>query len=154
MKRFIKSIILVFLAFVAVSCGNYDQVKVDFAGVGNVRAISHKEFEVEVLVKVNNPSIFKATASDVDMKIYLGDKELGTIQVEEIPVIERRSETTVTVPAKVYLNDRNFSLFELVMMVKNYRNYAPTASGSMTIQVGPKKQKIVVEKLNLKQLLR
>lgn len=97
--------LLVYALFVPVfiSCGNFEDIEIGEPKELNVRGFEDNYLIVDVVLPVDNPTIHSIVIKNIDVRVFLRNKYIGKLEVDENIRIKPKSNTTYELPVKVRL---------------------------------------------------
>lgn len=123
---------LLLLAFLMHSCFDFEEVK--FKGIEGVKLpkMDNKELMVDLTVKLENPNKFKIKIKPSEIDVFIQDKMMGTIYLDEKVVLKKRSDNSYATKLRVKLEDGAFfSLLRYVTMKEVSIRFKGKVKGSV-----------------------
>jgi LEA14-like dessication related protein len=94
------SCFLVLLPLV-ISCGSFDDIVIGEPNEVKVRGFEENFLVVDVALPVSNPTLYPITLKDIDMRVYLNDKYIGKLMLDDKVKIKPKSSEVYHLPVKV-----------------------------------------------------
>ena len=148
MKKFI--LILLAAASILGGCAKYKQIAIDDVNLGKVRMVALNAAEVDINLKVNNPTKAALELDGVDLVIYNENSEFAKItQVKKEAVLVTSGNS---VPVKITLRaelTNPFAALAQGLDPKSWDLEKFKANGTITIRKGKIYKKLEIEDIPL-----
>lgn len=148
MKKFI--LILIAAASILGGCAKYREIAIDDANLGKVRMVALNAAEVDINLKVNNPTKGTFELDGIDLVIYNDNTEFAKItQVKKEAVLVNSGNG---VPVKVTLRaelTNPFAALSQGLDPKSWDLEKFKANGTVTIRKGKIYKKLEIEDMPL-----
>jgi LEA14-like dessication related protein len=90
-------------ALVFISCGNFENIEIGEPKEVNVKGFEENFLVIDVVLPVENPTIHSIVIKNIDVRVFLQNKYIGKLVVDENIRIKPKSNTTYELPVKVRL---------------------------------------------------
>ncbi len=112
--------LFVFLIFFPLfySCGNFEEIE-----IGEPKEVKIRGFEDNLLVfdiglPVNNPTLYRISIKEMDVRVFLNDKYIGKLLIDEKISIKAKKDTVYYLPVKIRLANVLGTAFIMMNMKK------------------------------------
>lgn len=100
-KSLIYAICFLVLLPLAISCGSFEDIEIGEPNEVKVRGFEENLLVVDVSLPVSNPTLHSIILQDVDMRVYLNDKYIGKLMLDDKVKIKPKSSEVYHLPVKV-----------------------------------------------------
>jgi LEA14-like dessication related protein len=101
--RLKKYLFIFFIVPVFISCGNFENIEIGEPKEFSVKGFEENFLVVDVVLPVNNPTIHTIVIKNIDVRVFLKNKYIGKLVVEDNIRIKPKSNTSYELPVKVRL---------------------------------------------------
>lgn len=105
--KYTARLVLLALAsfFLFNACGNFDDVTIGEPTDVKVKGFEDNFLKVNVTVPVNNPTIHKIKIEKMDVKVFINDRYIGKLVIDDNLVLRGKENTLKQIPVKVRLSN-------------------------------------------------
>jgi LEA14-like dessication related protein len=128
---------------VTVSCGNFSKITVGNINGIKVKGIEDNALKVEVKIPVENPTMHKITVTEFDSKVFINDKYLGKIIMNDKIVFPSKSDDVYNVDMNVRLANF-FGAALTIMNLRSGQRINIRMEGELTARSGLMRRKIPI----------
>lgn len=127
-----KWISMFFLLFLLNSCFEFEEIQ--FKGVESVKMpkMDDKEILVDLTLRLENPNNFKIKLKPSQVNVFIADKMMGTIFLDEKVVLKKKAEGSYSTQLRVRLESGAFfSMLKYVMLEEVKIRFVGKVKGSV-----------------------
>lgn len=117
-KLFNKKQLILFVLPLILSCGNLENIEIGEPQNIKVRGFEDNYLLVDVELPVNNPSFYTINISDMDVRVFLNDRFLGKLIIDEKIKIKPKQSTIYKLPVKIRIANILGTAFIMMNMKK------------------------------------
>lgn len=101
--KFKTYLYILFIFPVIVSCGNFDDIEIGEPNKVNVVGFEENFLLVDVALPVKNPTIHTIVIQNINVRVFLNDKYIGKLVLDDNIRIKPKSNSVYELPVKVRL---------------------------------------------------
>ncbi len=115
-KYVLSCAVFVFLLSILLACGKIEEIKVGTIQGVELKGIKDNFITLKIVVPVENPNSFNLKIKETDLKVYIGDKEIGKVRQMDDLIILRKSENEYPITMTVELTNMHDIMSNALMM--------------------------------------
>lgn len=113
-----KYIYLFLVLIIAVSCSNYSDVILGEPEEVTVIGFEENFLKIHIAIPIENPTPYKIQILDIDTKVFLNDRYIGKLVVDENITIHRKESHIYKLPVKIRLANLFGTAFIMMTLKK------------------------------------
>lgn len=110
-------ILFVFIPLIY-SCGNFEEIEIGEPKEVKIRGFEDNFLIVDIALPVNNPTIHRVSIKEMDVRVFLNDKYIGKLLIDEKVSIKPKKDTVYNLPVKIRLANVLGTAFIMMNMNK------------------------------------
>ena len=111
---------IVFISLIA-ACGNLDDIEIGDPKDVKIQGFEDNYLKLSTKIPVKNPSSYKITIKEIDVRVYLNGSYIGKLIIDENIEIKRKESREYDLPVKIRLNNVLGAAF-IMMNMKQGQN--------------------------------
>ena len=145
-------IVFLLISIVIPSCVSVKTIEIGSIEGIKINSFKRDKINIDVLLPINNPNIFKFKVKEVDLKVFIRDKKVGLIKNTKNIIINRNTKETYSFNFDIELSNILFGTIAFINSLSGNK-IKLKLTGTITVQSFFIKREIIIDKNQLVTIL-